>query len=231
MADMFDLNSTDNKPIRDIAYEALKHSIITGELPPGYRIVETVYANKLHISRTPLREALRKLELEGLVKYELRKGVIVCAFTISDIDEIFTIRNAMMLLILPSVTELATEEDIRKLRAILAEMDVAQAKQDCDALAVYNRRFHGTIEHISDKKRILNVIDSQEEYIIRFSAIAISNYAHREQAHQEHHRMVDLIEQRDLPGLVSLMQSHLEESRQTCLYALRAKEHEQTKQE
>ena len=224
MADPFDLNNTENKPIRDIAYEELKHSIITGELPPGYRIVETVYANKLHISRTPLREALRKLELEGLVKYELRKGVIVCAFTISDIDEIFTIRNAMMLLILPSVIERATEEDIRKLHDILTEMDVAQAKQDCDALAVYNRRFHGTLEHISDKKRILNVIDSQEEYIIRFSAIAISNYAHREQAHQEHHKMVELLEQRDLPGLEKLMQSHLEESRQTCLSALKNNE-------
>ena len=230
MPDMFDINNTDNKPIRDIAYEELKHSIITGELPPGYRIVETVYANKLHISRTPLREALRKLELEGLVKYELRKGVIVCAFTISDIDEIFTIRNAMMLLILPSVIERATEEDIGKLRAILADMDIAQAKQDCDALAVYNRQFHGTLEHISDKKRILNVIDSQEEYIIRFSAIAISNYAHREQAHQEHHEMVKKKKKRDLPSLVSLMQSHLEESKQTCLYALRAKEHERTEQ-
>ena len=107
----------------------------------------------------------------------------------------------------------------------------ALKKDDCDALAVYNRQFHSKLEHISDKRRILNVIDSQEEYIIRFSAIAISNYAHREQAHQEHHRMVDLIEQRDLPGLVSLMQSHLEESKQTCLYALRAKEHERAEQQ
>ena len=230
MADLFDINNPDNKPIRDIAYEKLKHSIITGELPPGYRIVETVYANKLHISRTPLREALRKLELEGLVKYELRKGVIVCAFTISDIDEIFTIRNAMMILLLPSVIERATEQDVRKLQDILAEMDIAQAKQDCDALAVYNRRFHGALEHISDKKRILNVIDSQEDYISRFSAIAISNYAHREQAHQEHHQMVELIEKRDLLGLVSLMQSHLEESRQTCLFALK-KETKESKKE
>ncbi len=217
-------NSADNKPIRDIAYDELKHAIIMGELPPGYRIVETVYANKLHISRTPLREALRKLELDGLVKYELRKGVIVCAFTISDIEEIFTIRNSMMMLILPSVIRLATPEVIAKLREILKEMDGALARQDCDELAVLNRRFHGMIEHITDKKRILNVIESQEEYIIRFSSIAISNYAHRELAHQEHHKMVDLIEQKDLEGLRILMASHLEESKQTCLFALRQQE-------
>ena len=60
------INTQDiSKPIRDIAYEILKQAIITGELPAGYRIVETVYANKLHISRTPLREAFRKLELDG----------------------------------------------------------------------------------------------------------------------------------------------------------------------
>ena len=69
-------NDFESKPIRDIAYENLKHAIITGELTPGSRIVETVYANKLHISRTPLREALRKLELDGLVNYELRRGVM-----------------------------------------------------------------------------------------------------------------------------------------------------------
>ena len=82
-----------NKPIRDIAYERLKRAIITGELPAGSRIVETTYAEQLHISRTPLREALRKLERDGLVEYVLHRGVVVRAFTIDDIDEIFKIFN------------------------------------------------------------------------------------------------------------------------------------------
>ena len=223
MTEAIRINEMENKPIREIAYDELKHAIITGELPPGYRIVETVYANKLHISRTPLREALRKLELDGLVKYELRRGVIVCSFTISDIEEVFTIRNAMMMLILPSVIERATAEDLAALRSILAEMDEALEKQDCDSLAYYNRKFHGRLEHISDKKRILNVIDSQEEYIIRFSSIAISDLSRRELAHREHHKMVELIEKRDLSGLEMLMQSHLEESKRTCLMSLKNK--------
>ena len=57
----------ESRPIREIAYEVLKHAIITGEIPAGERIVETEYADRLHISRTPLREALRKLERDGLV--------------------------------------------------------------------------------------------------------------------------------------------------------------------
>ena len=81
----------ESRPIREIAYEVLKKAIITGEIPAGERIVETDYADRLHISRTPLREALRKLERDGLVEYVLHRGVVVRAFTINDIEEIFTI--------------------------------------------------------------------------------------------------------------------------------------------
>ena len=180
----------ESKPIRDIAYDKLKHAIITGELPAGSRIVETAFAEQLHISRTPLREALRKLERDGLVEYVLRRGVIVRAFTLDDIEEIFTIRNAMMMLILPSVIERVTDQDIADLRVLLAEMDVAHAERDCDALAAFNRAFHGKIEHLTDKTRILRVIESQEEYITRFSAITIANIVRQSNAHQEHHQTV-----------------------------------------
>lgn len=214
----FDAN--ESRPIRDIAYEQLKHAIISGDIPAGSRIVETAYADKLHISRTPLREALRKLERDGLVEYVLHRGVVVRAFTIHDIDEIFTIRNAMMMLILPSIVENVTPDAIERLKSILAEMDIAQEKMDADALAHLNRSFHSSIEHLSDKRRILSVIDSQEEYIIRFSAVTIASIVRRSTAHQEHHQMVELLEKKDLESLKELMHRHLEESKETCLAAL-----------
>ncbi len=221
MSQMTMQTEDDNRPIRDIAYENLKHAIITGSLPAGSRIVETTYANKFHISRTPLREALRKLERDGLVEYVLHRGVVVRAFTISDIEEIFMIRNAMMMLILPSVVERVTDEDILELEKILREMDVYQEAQDPEQLAIYNRRFHGTLEHLSDKMRILRVIDSQEEYINRFSAVTIASIVRRSKAHEEHHKMVELLRDRDLEGLKLLMQHHLDESKETCLAAVR----------
>ena len=213
-------SSLESRPIRDIAYEQLKHAIITGQISAGSRIVETVYAEQLHISRTPLREALRKLERDGLVEYVLRHGVVVRAFTVADIEEIFTIRNAMMMLILPSVIERVSDKDIAELRVLLSEMDVAQKEEDCDALASFNRAFHSKIEHLTDKKRILRVIDDQEEYITRFSAVTIASIVRRSKAHQEHHEMVDLLEKRDLDGLEKLMSHHLDESKMTCLAAV-----------
>ena len=124
----------ESRPIREIAYEVLKNAIVTGEIPAGERIVETDYAERLHISRTPLREALRKLERDGLVEYVLRRGVVVRAFTIEDVDEIYTIRNALEMLTLPAIVERATPEDIASLRAKLHEMDKVMAMDDTPAV-------------------------------------------------------------------------------------------------
>ena len=98
----------ESRPIREIAYEVLKKAIITGEIPAGERIVETEYADRLHISRTPLREALRKLERDGLVEYVMRRGVVVHAFTTEDVDQIYTIRNSLEMLTLPYITSAAS---------------------------------------------------------------------------------------------------------------------------
>jgi len=209
-----------NKPIRDIAYETLKHAIITGEIPAGFRIIETVYAQKLHISRTPLREAFRKLELDGLVSCEIRRGVVVRAFTIEDIEEIFTIRNALMMLITPSIIANIKQDVIDNLQGLLARMDISQKEEDAAALAVLNRQFHKTIEHVSDKKRILRVIDSQEEYIMRFSTVAIASIVRRSSAHQEHYQMLNYLMARDQAQFDRLMQHHFEESKEVCLKAV-----------
>lgn len=212
--------AVESKPIREVAYETLKHAIVTGEIPAGSRIVETEYAERMHISRTPLREALRKLERDGLVEYVLRRGVIVRAFTIADVEEIYTIRNALEMLTLPAIIQNATEEDVRHMRVLLAEMDPFDEAGDIPALSPRARAFHAYLTRISKMNRILRVIEGQDEYITRFSAVAIAKENRRHAAHQEHHRLVDYVEQRDLESLEQLMRKHIERSKQTCLMAL-----------
>lgn len=213
----------ENRPIREIAYEQLKHAIITGQIPAGSRIVETAYADRLHISRTPLREALQKLERDGLVEYVLHRGVIVRAFTISDVEEIFAIRNAMMMLLLPSVVENAKEEDIEKLYKIVQEIDVALEAGDMQRTAELNRSFHKSLEQLSDKRRIMRVIESQEEYIMKFSAVSISSIERRQVVNQEHYQMVEMLRNKDLKGLLALHHHHLEESKSACLNAIKGR--------
>ena len=213
----------ENRPIRDIAYEQLKHAIITGQIPAGSRIVETAYADRLHISRTPLREALQKLERDGLVEYVLHRGVMVRAFTISDVEEIFAIRNAMMMLLLPSVIENAKEEDIDKLYHIVEEIDRALEAGNMERTAELNRAFHKGLEQLSDKRRIMRVIESQEEYIMKFSAVSISSIERRQVVNQEHYQMVEMLRNKDLDGLLQLHRHHLEESKTACLNAIKGR--------
>ena len=212
--------AVESKPIREIAYETLKHAIITGELPAGSRIVETEYAERMHISRTPLREALRKLERDGLVEYMLRRGVVVRAFTISDVEEIYTIRNCLEMLTLPAIIENATEQDIRYLRSLLSEMDEFEEKGDIANLSPRARTFHTALTAISGQKRIIRAIEGQDEYITRFSALSIAKEDRRSAAHQEHHRMVDYVEERNLEKFETIMRRHIERSKETCLRAL-----------
>ena len=213
----------ESRPIREIAYEVLKKAIITGEIPAGERIVETDYADRLHISRTPLREALRKLERDGLVEYVMRRGVIVHAFTTEDVEQIYTIRNCLEMLTLPDIIEKATPENIAHLRELLAKMDELNAKNDVEALSPGAREYHTAITAISGKNRILRVIEGQDEYIRRFSAMVIKQEDRRNEANEEHHRLVDLIEQKDLPAFEALMKQHIERSKECCLAALAAR--------
>ena len=205
----------ESRPIREIAYEVLKHAIITGEIPAGERIVETDYADRLHISRTPLREALRKLERDGLVEYVLRRGVVVRAFTIADVEEIYTIRNSLELLTLPAIIEKATAEDIASLRQQLSEMDDLIAAKDFDALSPITRAFHRSLTNICGR-----VIEGQDEFITRFSAMAIRQEDRLLEAHNEHYALVDYIEKRDLASFQELTERHINRSKEMCLAAL-----------
>ena len=217
----------ESRPIREIAYEVLKHAIITGEIPAGERIVETDYAERLHISRTPLREALRKLERDGLVEYVLRRGVVVRAFTIADVEEIYTIRNALEMLTLPAIVKNATEEDIAALKEHLREMDEVMAHGDIETLSPMARAFHSQLTGLCRQNRILRVIEGQDEFITRFSAMAIRQENRRTQAHEEHYKLVEYVEKRDLEHLEKLMRKHIERSKENCLADLAAQKQNQ----
>ena len=197
--------SMESKPIREVAYETLKNAIVTGEIPAGSRIVETEYAERMHISRTPLREALRKLERDGLVEYVVRRGVVV---------------RALEMLTLPAIIQNATTEDIRSLRALLHEMDAFDEAGDIEALSPRARAFHTQLTRLSKMNRILRVIEGQDQYITRFSALSIARETRRHAAHREHHQLVDYVEQKDLESFEKLMRKHIERSKETCLLAL-----------
>ena len=109
------------------------------------------------------------------------------------------------------------------LREKLAEMDKLMAKDDIESISPLAREFHTMLTAISGKHRILRVIEGQDEYIRRFSSMAIKQENRRNAAHEEHHRLVDLVEKKDLPAFEALMRQHIERSKECCLAALAAR--------
>ena len=104
------------KSMREQVYDYLKDEIVTGNIKEGSRIVEEEYAEKLDVSRTPLREALRMLELEGLIEARQKGGVTVSRTTKKDVEEVVKIRIALESIILEELFEKVTEDDINRLQ-------------------------------------------------------------------------------------------------------------------
>ncbi len=208
-----------NESVWEIAYNTLKGKIVSGEIPAGGRIIETAWASYLHISRTPLREALRCLEQDGLVDCNPRHGVIVKAFSVSDVEQIYAIRNALELLTLPFICQNADAWKLEGLRGILRQMD--NVLDDVEQLNPLARQFHASYTAMCGQPRIIQAIQAQDIYINRFTALAVQHEQHRLESHREHYRMVALAENGNLEELRTLTAAHLEASKMNCLAALR----------
>lgn len=208
-----------NKPIREITYEILKDAIISGDILPGERIVESLYAKRYNISRTPIREALRKLEQDGLVQYTVRKGVVVRSLEEKDINEIYILRKTLDHLALEHAIKHITEEDIARLRHIIDQAAQCVAQGDLEQASKYSREIHMEIYRLSQLSRLLALVGSLDEYMDRFSFMSLTEELRRKQSAYEHGLIVDALEKRDLAKAQCVSEMHLDASRIKCIEA------------
>ena len=115
MIDNLHVNSDEYLPLRDVVFNTLRQAILTGEMKPGERLMEIHLANKLGVSRTPIREAIRKLELEGLVIMIPRRGAEVAQITWKNLKDVLEVRKALDVLAIELACERMTQEELQKL--------------------------------------------------------------------------------------------------------------------
>ena len=116
------------KPLGEVAYEALRDAIVKRQLLPGDRLMETELANEMGISRTPVREAMRRLETDGYVVIQPRKGSYVADISIKDIEDVFEIRTVLEMLAARNAAERATDDEIGELRATAEDISRWETK-------------------------------------------------------------------------------------------------------
>ena len=115
----FEVNMNEYLPLRDVVFNTLRKAILRGELKPGERLMEIQLANKLGVSRTPIREAIRKLELEGLVLMIPRKGAEVAQITEKNMQDVLEVRKALEELSVQLACERITPEQVEEMKLLM----------------------------------------------------------------------------------------------------------------
>ncbi len=156
------------KPLRDIVFDYMKNAIITGELKPGERLMEVQLAEKLGVSRTPVREAIRKLELEGLVVMVPRKGAYVSDLDAKDLLNVLEVRSSLEGLAASLAAERITDEEIERLKGILEEFQKNIELGDNEALIRLDKEFHDLIFAASRNDKLIQIVNNIQEHVHRF---------------------------------------------------------------
>lgn len=209
------------KSIREQVYEYLKEEIVSGKIKEESRIVEEEYALKLNVSRTPLREAIRMLELEGLIEGREKGGVVVPKITKKDVEEVIKIRIALETVIFEEIFEKVTEGDIKKLEKNINKVQLI-IKDEKESLEVfkYFSDFNKTLYNIADLPRVVNLINNLNLYLKKFRKISIENSSRRLSAHKDHVKMVEFIKKDRKKDIIDLNKKHLREAKEFLIQQL-----------
>ncbi|MFA5527314.1 MAG: GntR family transcriptional regulator [Peptostreptococcales bacterium] len=200
----------DHKPLRDLVFEEIRRSILSGELKPGQRLMEIELADRLGVSRTPIREAIRKLELEGLVAIEVRKGAYVSGISVSEMIDVLVVRSVLEGLAASLAAQKITEEEIKALLEISEKFNQSVAEDDAIAMNRYNNQFHNIIFEATKNKKLIQMANNLQEVVQRFKIAYFKEYTRAKDIPQEHKLIVQAICARDPVTAKEYGQNHVE---------------------
>ena len=219
----FQLNMDDYLPLRDVVFNTLRQAILRGELKPGERLMEIQLANKLGVSRTPIREAIRKLELEGLVLMIPRRGAEVAEITEKSLRDVLEVRGALEELAVKLASQKITDEQITELRVADKEFEQALNSGDVTVYAEADVKFHDVIYHATDNQRLIQLLFNLREQMYRYRV----EYLKREEAHgtllMEHKKIIETIANRDMDAAVDAVCQHIDNQVSAVIDTIRMK--------
>lgn len=205
----FKVDMNEYLPLRDVVFQTLRQAILRGELEPGERLMEIQLANKLGVSRTPIREAIRKLELEGLVLMMPRRGAIVAEITEKSLKDVLEVRKALEELSVQLACERITEEEIEQLKDAAKNFEEALKTEDVTAFAEADVQFHDVIYFATQNQRLIQLLYNLREQMYRYRV----EYLKRKEVHQtlleEHDYIIQCLGKRDKEGATNAIGTHI----------------------
>lgn len=204
-------------PLRDKVFNALREAILNGSLKPGQSLIETKLAEEMGVSRTPIREAIRKLELEGLVSSVPNKGVIVKGISVQDVNDIYTIRHCLEGLAARWAVMRITREELGKLEENMDLMEFYTRRNDLAQVNTKNSEFHEIIFRATKSKPLRQILSSLQEHVQRARTASLRVPGRAEKALQEHRAILDAFQRRDVEAAEHLITEHIKNSRDNLL--------------
>lgn len=212
--------------LSDLIYDELRGNIVSGAWPVGYRLNEKQLARDLHVSRTPLRQALERIYREGLLDYGKNKGYFVRIVTVKDILEIYKIRTSLEVLAFREATKNMREADFATLEKIVEESLAAYHAGDAATMLSKSTAFNEFVYEASAMPRLVMIQKDLQDYLLRFRNISFEGDANerRRLAIEEHSLLLRTMRKRDLETLDVLIEDHLARSRDYILEVVRPEE-------
>lgn len=204
----------ERRPIRDVVYKRLLAGILNGKYKPGDRLREETLAEELGVSSTPVREALRKLEVERFVDYYPRKGTVVSEIPRDEVEELYKVRQLLEVLIIRRSAQNATPKDITKLRKLLASEEMYSEPDDVHEVTV---QFNRILLELSRADNLIALMKRVRESLNRVFNRNYLDPERRRRAREEHVRIVDALEAHDADLAEKLIVEHLHNSMEPAL--------------
>lgn len=219
----FNVTMNEYLPLRDVVFNTLRQAILRGELKPGERLMEIQLANKLGVSRTPIREALRKLELEGLVHMVPRKGAEVADITEKSLRDVLEVRKALEELSVQLACEKITEEEIDKLRRAAVRFKETLQDQDVTKIAEADVEFHDIIYMATDNQKLILLLNNLREQMYRYRVEYLKNEEAHDQLIAEHEELIENISKRNKEEATRIMCQHIDNQVATVIDVIHTK--------
>ncbi|MDD7769972.1 GntR family transcriptional regulator [Suipraeoptans intestinalis] len=220
----FQVTMNEYLPLRDVVFHTLRQAILKGELKPGERLMEVKLANKLGVSRTPIREAIRKLELEGLVLMIPRKGAEVAEITEKSLRDVLEVRKALEELAVQLACDKITEEEIQQLREAAREFQKSLQSGDITRVAEADVQFHDILYMATDNQKLVQLLNNLREQMYRYRVEYLKNDEAYPVLTREHEDIIRHISRRDKEKATEVMCRHIDNQVETVIDAIRTKQ-------
>lgn len=215
------INLNDYKPLREVIFNTLREAIISGELKPGERLMEVQLAEKMGVSRTPVREAIRMLELEGLVSMLPRKGAHVAELSVKDIMDVLEVRASLDGLATGLAAERITDEEIKSLKQIQTQFAVYLEKDNLQGSIKKDVEYHELIYRASRNEKLIQIVHNLRERVQRFRVIYLKDYMSPRELIKEHMSILDAIADRNTEAAQKSAVIHIKKQEEAIIKAVK----------